>query len=272
MNILNETIENTIRTDIIDKLLQQDYQQAIENINLVIDSLYANIPEKKRISYGRVYTIKILSENLFHQLNALTAPVLTIATTIFEKGDDYKSICTALGMLSLCALEDYHPVLPIFETAANSDNWDVREMSQLFFRILFKIYTEEIKVFLLKLVQSERPNSRRFVSETLRPVQENRWFYKKPEYPLSILSHLFEESSAYPRTSVGNNLSDLARRLPDLVYKLVQQLVDSGNKHSYWIAYRACRNIVKTDPLKVMDLLKIDEYKYKKRVYKRNEY
>jgi hypothetical protein len=65
---------------------------------------------------------------------------------------------------------------------------------------------------------------------------------------------------------------DLARRLPDLVYDLVKELVDSGDKNSYWIAYRACRNFVKKEPIKVMDLLKVDEYKYKKRIHKRSEY
>ena len=64
----------------------------------------------------------------------------------------------------------------------------------------------------------------------------------------------------------------MTRRLPDLVYDLVKELVDSGDKNSYWIAYRACRNLVKKEPIKVMDLLKVDEYKYKKRIHKRSEY
>lgn len=83
---------------------------------------------------------------------------------------------------------------------------------------------------------------------------------------------MFKESSPYPRTSVGNNLSDLARRLSGLVYDLVKELVDRRDKNSYWIAYRVCRNLVKKDPIKVMDLLKVDEYKYKKSRYKRNDY
>jgi len=83
---------------------------------------------------------------------------------------------------------------------------------------------------------------------------------------------MFQERLAYPRTSVGKNLSDLARRLPDLVYDLVKELVDSGDKNSYWIAYRTCRNLVKKEPIRVMDLLKVDEYKYKKRIHKRSEY
>jgi len=126
--------------------------------------------------------------------------------------------------------------------------------------------------YLLELVKSEDANTRRFVAETLRPVQENRWLYKNPDYPLSILKNLFKESSPYPRTSVGNNLSNLARQLPDLVYGLVKELVDSGDKNAYRIAYRACRNLVKEEPDRVMDLLSVDDYIYKKRRYRRNDY
>jgi hypothetical protein len=71
---------------------------------------------------------------------------------------------------------------------------------------------------------------------------------------------------------VGNNLSDLARHLPDRVLELVEELVASGDRNSYWIAYRACRNLVKKEPIRVMNLLHVDEYRYKKRVSRRIEY
>ena len=87
--------------------------------------------------------------------------------------------------------------------------------------------------------------------------------------PLTPTYDIFWESAPYPRTSVGNNLSDLAKRHPEMVYKLVKELVDSGNKHSYWIAYRACRNLVKQEPIRLMNILKVDEYKYKQRVHRR---
>ncbi len=98
---------------------------------------------------------------------------------------------------------------------------------------------------------SERYLKPFYRTETLRPVQENKWFYKNPDYPLSVLRYLFKENSGYPRASVGNNLSALSRHLPDLVYTLVEELVGSVDKNSYWIAYRACRNLVKKEPVKV---------------------
>ena len=104
----------------------------------------------------------------------------------------------------------------------------------------------------------------------LMPIQpENRWFFKDPEYSLSIIKHLFKEKSFYPRTSVGNLLSDWSKKYPEIVYEIVEELVAENDKNSYWIAYRACRNLVKKEPERVMDLLKTDEYKYKKNIYKR---
>ena len=163
-------------------------------------------------------------------------------------------------------------MLPFFEASVSSDDWGLREFAQMFFRKLIQKHPNEIHDYLLKLVKSRDPNIRRFVSETLRPVKENRWFYRNPEYSLSILRHLFKESAEYARTSVGNNLSDLARHLPELVLRIIEDLVKSGDQNAYWIAYRACRNLVKNEPIKVMDILEVDEYHYKKKVYYRSDY
>jgi 3-methyladenine DNA glycosylase AlkC len=272
MKILNAEIESKIQKDVMNPLLQGEYALAMGNIAPIVDELYANIPDNKRISYGIVHVIKTLSEYLYAHLVEKDAPVYRIASHIFEEANDFRSKGVSLGMLSYYGLGDYKKVLPSFETAAASSDWQMREFAQMFFRKLIVKHPDQMKEYLLKLVKSKDANIRRFVGETLRPVQENGWFYRNPDYPLSILRYMFKETSPYPRTSVGNNLSDLARRLPDLVYGLVKELVASGDKNSYWIAYRACRNLVKDDPVKVMSLLKADEYKYKQRIYKRIDY
>ncbi len=272
MKIIDNEIEQKIKDSIISNILSKQYDLATKIIPKVIDELYVNIPNNKRISYGRVHTIKVLSQYLFSTLTEIKTPVFEIASNLFDKGENFKTKGVALGVLSFCGLDDYENVLAYFESAATHENWDVREMAQMFFKKLIQKYPDQMKKYLLKLVSSEDANMRRFVVETLRPVQENRWFYKHPDYPLSILRNMFKESAPYPRTSVGNNLSDLARKLPDLVYDLVKELVESGDKNSYWIAYRACRNLVKKEPIKVMDILKVDEYKYKKRIYRRSDY
>jgi len=272
LEILNDEIERKVRDNIIEAVLHGECNVAIGGIVSVLDELYANIPDNKRVSYGRVHTIKVLSKYLYSHLAGIGAPVYQIVSTIFGKSDDYRSKGVSLGTLSFHGLGDYKKVLPYFQSAAASSDWNMRELAQMFFRKLIKKHPDEVREYLLQLVKSEDAKLRRFVSETLRPVQENRWFYKKPDYPLSIMRNMFKESSPYPRTSVGNNLSDLARRLPNVVYDVVRELVDSGDENSYWIAYRACRNLVKKEPIKVMDLLRVNEYEYKKRIHRRSDY
>jgi 3-methyladenine DNA glycosylase AlkC len=264
MNLLTDEIETKIKETILVPALQGEYAQAAGAITPILRELHDNIPDHKRISYGRVHTIKVLAKYLHAHLTEGNAPVFEIASQLYENSETDQETGVALGILSDCGLDDYVPVLPFFERAAASQDWGFREHAQMFFRRLIKKHPAEMQAFLLRPVESQDANLRRFVSETLRPVQENRCFYKDPNYSLKVLRHLFRESAAYPRTSVGNNLNDLARRLPELVYTLVEELVGCGDKNAYWIAYRACRNLVKGEPLRVMDVLGVDEYKYKK--------
>ncbi len=272
MELLNKEIENKIKSGIINIVLRKEYDSAAKNISSILDELHARIPHSKRVSYGIVYVIRLLSEYLYVHLTEMGKPVFRAASNLFEKSDTFESKAVALGILSFYGLENCNQVLPYFELAASSSDWNMREFAQMFFRKLIKKYPREMHKYLLQLSKSEDANIRRFVSETLRPVQENRWFNRDPEYPISILRHMFRESSLYPRTSVGNNLSDLARKHSDLVFRIVIELVKSADDNSYRIAYRACRNLVKKEPIKVMDLLGVDEYKYKQRIYKRSDY
>ena len=272
MNLFNEEIEAKIQQDIIANILQRKYRLAAKHVVASIENLYAAIPDNKRISIGIVYTIQELSKHLFSCLVKANAAVYEVGSTLFEESDDFRSRGVALGILSSYGTDDYAKVLPFFESSASSHKWEMRELSQMFFRKLIREKPDETKEYLLRLVNSEDANLRRFVSETLRPVKENRWFYAHPDYPLSILRNLFRESSEYPRTSVGNNLSDLARHLPELIFGIAKELVESSDRNSYWIAYRACRNLVKKEPVRVMDVLRVDEYRYKQRVHKRSDY
>lgn len=272
MDIFSDDVKQKVRGELVPAVLGGEYEAAMENTQELQRRLYANIPDEKRISYGRYYTVKVLSEYLYTQFVEVEAPGFEFAVAAFEGSEDYIVQGVALGVLSFYGLGDLGAVLPYFEKGAAYDHWEVREFAASFFCKLTKAYPQEAKGFYLRLVDSPDPNVRRFVSESLRPVRENRWFHKNPEYPLSILRHMFRESVAYPRTSVGNNLSDWARREPEMVYGIVEELVASGDKNAYWIAYRACRNLVKSEPIRVMDLLGVDEYNYKKRVHKRSDY
>jgi 3-methyladenine DNA glycosylase AlkC len=271
VNIINEEFKKQIKKDIIENFLSGRDADGVANIPLVLDGLYAAIPDNKRISHGRYYTIKILGEYLYTELLSAGTDVFDIGVKIFNQGTEFRTYGVALSVLSFYGLGDVQRILPYFEKAAASEHWEAREFAASFFKKLIREHPVKMRTYLLTLVMSEDSNIRRFVSETLRPVVDNRWLNDDPQYSLGILRHLFRESVAYPRTSVGNNLSDLARRNPDLIYTIVGELVAMEDKHAYWIAHRACRNLVKKEPEKVMGLLSVDEYRYKGRVHRRKD-
>jgi 3-methyladenine DNA glycosylase AlkC len=258
-NYLDDLINNYICKEIFDS--------AIEKIEQLFDKLYKQIPTDKKISFGRVHVIKKLSEKIYLSINENKDLFFKNAVYLFENGLTYKSKCTGLTLISYYGLYDFEKVLPYFISAGSAEDFDIREVSQMLFRKITNKYPDRSHKFLMELVKSDNSNTRRFVSETLRPVCENKWFFKDINYSLSILKFLFTESNPYPRTSVGNNLSDISKKDPELILEIVTKLVDSGDKNSYWIAYRACRNLIKKYPERVMSILNITNYKYKDREY-----
>jgi len=270
MKLLNAKTEENINKEIIYFIRKEDYKLAVKNMSLIFDKLYREIPDKKRTSYGKVYVVETLSNYIYEKLSENESLNFDVAADLYENSKDFKSRGIALGIISFCGLEEPKKTLPYFVSAADSPDFDTREMAQMFFRKIIKKHPPTAKKILLNLVNSSYSNVRRFVAETLRPVKENKWFYERPEYPLSILRNLFKESEKYPRTAVGNNLSDLAKQQPELVYKLVKELTKSGNENSYWIAYRACRSLVKKYKNKVLNLLNVDEYRCENKTYKRS--
>lgn len=267
MDLLTPPILKGIREQIVEPLQRKDFRKAAGSIPSIIDKIHANIPEKNRISYGIVHSIKTLAKAVQNELQDQGSVLFETGAGLFENAIDFKSRMIGLSLLSTFGLKDFKAVLPYFEKAAASEDWNDREICQMLFRKIIKKYPGECKIYLKKLASSPDPNIRRFVAETLRPVVENRWIHKQPCYSCSIMKSMFTEKNAYARTSVGNNLSDLNKKNPDFITEVIKMLVSMNDKNAYWIATRACRNRVKTEPVLVMKLLKTDEYHYKDRSY-----
>ena len=269
MKLITSAIKSQIENVVIEKIQRSDFLSASNGIEEIVDEMYRNIPQNKRISYGIVHTVKELGNYLFLVLNEKKISVFDTASSVFDNAIKTESKAVSLCLMTLYGVEFPTQVFPYFEKAAADNDWELREITQILFRKLIKKHSVIVQQFLLQLVKSADENKRRFVVETLRPVCENKWFYKNPEYSLAVIHNLFNESKAYPRTSVGNYLSDISRQQPELIYKIIEDLVSRGDKNSYWIAYRACRNLVKKEPERVMKLLGIDRYKYKNRIFEK---
>jgi len=265
--------------ELINKLVleisDRDLSSLAAELTELISIIHKDIPEKKRISTGRYSIVKALGSEIYHHLKDAEIDIQKFSRGLFGIQDiDPFVRSTAVQLFSLVGLEsgDLKTILPVFEKAAADEDWIVRECSSGLVRKLTRAFPDLMRAWYLDLVQSEDPNQRRFVSESLRPVVENKWFQKDPEYALGIIQHLFQESAPYPRTSVGNNLSDWLRVDENVAWPIVEELASNGDQNSHWIAYRACRNLVKKEPLKVMDLLGVEEYKYKSRVDRKADY
>jgi len=222
----------------------------------LIGMLHENIDDKKRISYGITYVISLLSKMFFEACDNPYKGGLAM----YENMQSFRVRCLGLGVLSHVGIERPDDILPILGEASSSDQWETKEFVQ-----------EKARAFLIEMAKSDDANKRRLASESLRPVAENKWINDNPDFSLSVLRLLFKESAPYPRVSVGNNLSDLSRKHPELIFSIVEELMALNDKNAEFIAHRACRNLVIKDPLRVMDILGCDEYKYKNRHYKRSE-
>ena len=250
---------------VINKVLNNQLDQAILELQALVDQIYQSIPNQKRISRGITWASE-QAANLLWQECTGDSEGYRIATALFDTlPASSRYLGVPLFMLGEYGCSHVLEVMGFFERAANSPDWVVKEFAQGAFRKVIRPNKEFLQPWLCDLAVSANPNLRRFASETLRPVAANKWLLREPDYSLHVLSLMFKESHPFPRTSVGNNLSDLSRHNPELVFSILEDLVASQDKNSAWIAYRACRNLVKKQPQRVMEILRVTEYHYKDR-------
>ena len=126
MQILTRDIKKRIQQDIITNVLQNNHAQATKHVVDILKELYDCIPENKRISFGIVYTIQVLSKYLFSSLVELGANVFEISEELFERTEEFQTKGVTLGILSFYGITNYEKVIPFFEASAASANWDMR--------------------------------------------------------------------------------------------------------------------------------------------------
>ena len=242
-------------------------EEAISKLETLKDEIYTAIPTKQRIGRGITWVMQRIAHLITTTLDSdidLRNFGLKLATVLLPDDSLLGVPIFIMGMYG-----ENHPneIVDFFAQMADSPNWIIREFSQGGFRPVITPNRDFILPWLKRMAKDQSANRRRFAAETLRPVTDNQWMYGEPEYSLGVLRLMFREAHPYPRTSVGNNLSDLSRRQPELIYTIVQELKELNDDNSNWIAFRACRNLIKKEPSRVMDLLGLEEYHYKERHY-----
>jgi len=272
--LINESHEKKIK-NLLKKIELLSTQKIAGDLLKIIEIIRNDIPEKKKISYGRYNILKSMGIFMYPLMEEMTINIPSFCKKIYndKKIDPFvRSLSIQIYSFYGEKKEKLTDILKIFELAATDDQWEVRECSAGFIRKLIKKYPKELHSWYLKMVRDENPMKRRFASESIRPVADNKYFQNNPDFVFSIIKNLYFEPVEYPRTSVGNSLSDWMRINEELTLPIVKELAANGDKNSYWIAYRACRNLVKKEPLMVMDILKTNKYIYKDRKFYRKDF
>lgn len=245
--------------------------QGLDALRTLKQEIHAAIPERQRQSRGITWVVQQIAQLITAECGR-PEQIRDIAD-LLDKNLRTDDLLMGIPIFLMAEYGKTHPqdVLDYFTRMGSSEDWIVREFAAAGVRRFIKPCRDVILPWFEKLARGDQSRLRRMVSEALRPVTENHWLREEPETSLDILRILFREADPYPRTSVGNNLSDLAHYHPDRILEIVQELVASGDENSYWIAYRACRNMVKKEPERIMDVLKVDEYHYKDRHFYRKK-
>ncbi len=273
MSVINneskEQVNNIFTEEFWNRIRSNDYEWTEMKIIQMLEIMHKGIDEKRRSSYGIVYVVNNLCKDLYSRILKQKLDPYEIGLGMIRGFTGFRSVCVGFGVISHVGVKTPEKVWPVILEGADHELWEVKEFIQMFVRKMTKVHKDYVQSKLIESAQSDNPNYRRFASEALRPVVENRWIQDEPEFSLKVLRCLFKEQHEFPRVSVGNNLSDLSRKNPELIFGIVEELMRMNDDNSTFIAHRACRNLVKTDKKRVLDLLGVDEYVYKGKKYKR---
>lgn len=275
MPVINESVTNKVKDQFNEKvrdlIVDENYHSLEKLIGDLIGCLHGGIEEKKRTSYGIVYVVNYLCKYIYIWTMEVKVDPYELGLGMVEHFHNFRTLCVGFGIVSHVGVREPEKAWPVILRGADHEQWEVKEFIQMFVRKMTKANKTYIQERLIDLTQSTNPNYRRFASEALRPVVENKWIQDNPEYSVKVLRFLFKESHEFPRVSVGNNLSDLSRKNPELIYGIVKELVGLQDENSDFIAHRACRNLVKSDAERVLDLLGLEVYAYKGQKFMRNQ-
>jgi 3-methyladenine DNA glycosylase AlkC len=189
---------------------------------------YKIIPDKERIGKGSVYIAKTVGLQCYKWLIGESSELIDFLKFIDEliqlgdKEDDRNLYNLGLVLFAYCVSETGNNIDIAFNELkkyATHSNWEIREMAGYAIRECLKTNKQETINSLWSYVHSKDENLRRIVSESLRPLADIPWL-RNPDRNgsiLELLEILKADPSVYVRKSVGNNLKDLSKYMPEIV-------------------------------------------------------
>jgi len=222
---------------------------------------YDIIPEKERIGKGMVYIAKIVAKNLYNHIKtevfkidgkkSVSDSFIQFILEFTEKaGKDEGLMVLAIHLLANLASDSFESTIEQIRYWATDETWGIRENAIHPILSGLKSQKERVLQLLQKWASDPNENIRRLVSESLRPKGEIKWLRDptKNDKVLEILTILNHDPSIYVRKSVGNNLKDLTKYMPEKCLDLIEiwlaskdQLDAKEQKNLIWTIYHALK-------------------------------
>ena len=241
VSISSSTLIRERSRDFCNEIQDWKYSQTninvLKKINAFLKKEYDIIPEKERIGKGIVYISRHVAKEMFiflkNERNVDEQYHVDFIKKNFSHGEEVESsIQQHFALLYISEFLAHFPerfkiIIPLIEEYANYDEWSVRESTGGAILAGLKKNPEKTLDFLFSWVDSENENFRRIISESSRPMTEVKWLRDptKNDKILELLTKLRKDPSIYVRKSVGNNLKDLSKYMPEKVLELMEKWI-----------------------------------------------
>lgn len=201
---------------------------------------YDLIPDKERIGKGIVYISKYVAKEMVifikNEIEVDKKYFLNFTEKAFSYGEDSKShhlMHFALYILSEFVFnfpDDFVLIIPLVKKYADHNDWPIRESTGSSLLMDLKKCPDKTIKFLKELMESDNANLRRIVSESSRPIAIVKWLRDptKNDKILEILTILRKDPSIYVRKSVGNNIKDLTKYMPEKILELMESWIKTA--------------------------------------------
>lgn len=212
-----------------------------ELIKTHLHTEYNVVPEKERIGKGYVFIGRYVAKEIFQylktQIKVNEKYYIEFAEKAFIWGEkNGAQEFQYFSLLLLSELINYYPnqfekIINIIEKCATHEQWTVRETAIYPIIAGLKKNANQIFISLSNWAKNSDENLRRLVAESLRPKTEIKWIRdpSKNENVLDIITLLRKDTSIYVRKSVGNNIKDLSKYMPDKMLDLMERWIKEDN-------------------------------------------
>lgn len=210
----------------------------ILKINTFYQKEYDLIPEKERIGKGSVYLSYIFSQTAFRLINQnfkgdLFENIIKTYDSANIQNETYliNFSIALMGEYASASKSNLIKALNQVKIWAEHPDWTVREIGCFILRKGLVSFPDMTIYTMKNWIHSESENLRRLVTESCRPLNDVKWLRNplKNDEILNILSVLKSDPSEYVRKSVGNNLKDLTKYMPEKILNLFDDWIKVAN-------------------------------------------